>query len=229
VERRSFVAAHRGLNLVRAVVFDCDGVLVDTAFAWNRALHDLAQRHGVVFENGFGAAMKGGSVPEATEFLERELGYDLDERVIGTDIYDSVIASMSRGVRAMNGAVQLLESLRGTRPLAIASNGSIETVRAALRAADIPDVFDAIVALDGSRRPKPEPDLYGEACARLGVDPGDAIAIEDSVRGATSARRAGLSVVGVGDATTLGSVCDVVVATLQEARLRDVLDDEATP
>jgi HAD superfamily hydrolase (TIGR01509 family) len=213
---------------MRAVVFDCDGVIVDTAFAWNRALRDVAQRHGVVFENGFGAAMKGGSVPEATEYLERELGYELDERVIGADIYDSVLASMSRGVRAMDGAVELLESLRDTRPLAVASNGSIETVRAALHAAEIPDVFDAIVALDASRRPKPEPDLYREACAQLGVDPVDAIAIEDSTRGATSARRAGMSVVGVGDVTTLGAVSDIAVTTLRDARLRGFLDEAVT-
>jgi HAD superfamily hydrolase (TIGR01509 family) len=190
------------------------------------ALRDVARRHGVRFESGQAASMLGGSAPEAVVLWERELGHELDEAMVTAEIYDAVLVNVGGGLRAMDGAVELLETLHGTRALAIASNGSIETVAASLRAAGIPDVFDVTVALGGALRPKPEPDLYVEACRRLGEDPADAIAVEDSPRGATAARRAGLSVVGVGDTKKLDAVCDVVVATLRAARLRVFLDDE---
>lgn len=192
------------------------------------ALGDVALRRGVRFGSDHAASMMGGSAPEAIELLERELGHELDGAMLSAEIYDAVLANVARGVRAMEGAVALVAALHGTRALAIASNGSIETVQASLRTAGIPDVFDVTVALDGNLRPKPEPDLYVEACRRLGVEPADAIAIEDSLRGATSARRAGMSVVGVGDSEKLDVACDVVVATLRAVRLRDFLDGDAT-
>jgi HAD superfamily hydrolase (TIGR01509 family) len=189
------------------------------------ALRAAAVRFGVSAENDADISMLGGSVPEAIEFLERQLGHEVDHELVSTQIYGDVLASIAHGVRAMDGAVALLESLRGTRCLAVASNGSIETVRAALLASEIPDIFDAIVALDATLRPKPAPDLYVEACSRLGVEPIEAIAIEDSVRGATSAKSAGLHVVGVGSGVNLDAVSDLMVATLRDVRLRDFIDE----
>jgi HAD superfamily hydrolase (TIGR01509 family) len=209
---------------MRAVVFDCDGVLVDTESAWVDALRDALLRHGVVGESDGAVSMIGGSVPEAIEYIERSLGRRVDETSISAEIYGDVLARLAVGVRAMDGAAELLEELCGTRQLAIASNGSSATVEASIRAAGIPPVFDVIVALDDSLRPKPSADLYVEACARLDVRCGDAVAIEDSRRGATSARRAGLRVIGVGDETKLGGVCDLVVATLRDVRVREFLD-----
>jgi HAD superfamily hydrolase (TIGR01509 family) len=210
---------------VRAIVFDCDGVLVDSESAWMGAIRDAVFRRGVTLEDDPEASMVGGSAPEVVAFLEGELGHTVDAELIEAEIYDSVLRQIDRGLQAIDGAIDLLESLRGTRALAIASNGSMKTVRASLRAAEIPDVFDVIVALDGSLRPKPAPDLYVEACSRLGADGVGAIAIEDSVRGAISAKRAGLSVVGVGASAQLGAVSDLVVTTLRDDRLRSFIDE----
>ncbi len=126
----------------------------------------------------------------------------------------------------MRGALELLEAVRGTRPLAVASNGSMETVEASMRAASIPAVFDAIVALEPPLRPKPAPDLYLRACERLGVAPARAIAVEDSVLGAKAARAGGLDVVGVGRAPGLEAVVDMAVPDLFDPRLWDLLELE---
>jgi HAD superfamily hydrolase (TIGR01509 family) len=206
------------------VVFDCDGVLVDSEFAWVGALRDVMIRHGVVIEDGATTSMIGGSVPEAIEYIQERLGRGIDHAMVSEQIYDDVLARLALGVTAMDGALELLEALNGTRALAIASNGSSATVAASIRSARIPSVFDAIVALDGTLRPKPAPDLYVEACARLRVRCDDAIAIEDSLRGATSARSAGLRVIGVGDVDRLAEACDLAVTSLRDVRLRALLD-----
>lgn len=214
---------------MRAVIFDCDGVLVDSEAAWKKALRDALSAHGVALGRHRAGAMIGGSVPEAIAFMERELGHALDADQIGREIYASVLSSVADGIAPMEGAIAVLESLQGTRPLAVASNGSRETVLASLRAARIPEVFDAVVALGPTTRPKPAPDLYLEASASLGVEPSESIAIEDSFRGATAARLAGMTVVGVGSAPQLEEVCDLVVSTLLDGRLLALLGIVPTP
>jgi HAD superfamily hydrolase (TIGR01509 family) len=206
-----------------AVVFDCDGVLVDTEAAWTRALREALTSQGVSLVNYRGGTMIGGSVPEAVAFIERELGHEVNADEVGREIYASVIASVSKGTSAMPGAIELVGSLQGTRPLAVASNVSRETVLASLRAAGIPEVFDAVVALGATTRPKPAPDLYLEACSLLRVAPSGAVAIEDSFRGATAAKCAGMSVVGVGPAPRLTEVSDLLVTSLDDVRLRELL------
>jgi HAD superfamily hydrolase (TIGR01509 family) len=123
----------------------------------------------------------------------------------------------------MDGAIELLEAIRGSRPLAVASNGSRETVEVSLSAASIPQVFDAVVTLEAPLRPKPAPDLYLRACERLRVVPARAIAVEDSVPGARAARAAGLMVVGVGPAPGLQAVADRVVPNLCDSQFLDLL------
>jgi HAD superfamily hydrolase (TIGR01509 family) len=209
---------------VRPVVFDCDGVLVDSGFAWIGALEHALHGYGMVVDGRVTASMIGGSVPEAIEYLSDTLDRELDRTAISKEIYDDVLSRLALGVQAMDGAGELLERLNGTRALAIASNGSRETVESSIRSAGLPRVFDVVVALDGTLRPKPAPDLYIEACAQLGTPCGDAIAFEDSLRGAASARSAGLSVIGVGQETRLHGVCDLVVASLRDDRLPAFLE-----
>ena len=147
--------------------------------------------------------------------LERELAEPLDREAAEEEVYRAILDAIEDGVVAMEGAVELLEAIKGSRPLAVASNGSMRTVEAALRAAAIPRVFDAVVALEAPLRPKPHPDLYLRACELLEVVPADAIAVEDSVTGAGGAAAAGLTVVGVGPAAGLADVADLVVADLR--------------
>jgi HAD superfamily hydrolase (TIGR01509 family) len=180
-------------------------------------------KRGVSWANYRHGTMVGGSVPEAVAFMENELGYAVDVEEIGGEIYASVQSIVAAGISPMVGAVELLNVLKGSRPLAVASNGSRETVLASLRAARIPNVFDVVVGLGATSRPKPAPDLYLEACRQLNVRPADAIAIEDSFRGATAAKLAGMRVVGVGTARRVEEVSDLVVTTLLEPDLLDLL------
>jgi len=209
---------------VRPVVFDCDGVLVDTEDIWSSSLHVVLTRMGGADLGSRSLAMRGGSVPEAASLLERESGVTVDVDAFGAEVYRLVLAGIAQGVRAMPGAIELIESLGRSRTLAVASNGSHETVFASLASAGIPDVFDAIVALDGVLRPKPAPDLYLRACVLLGVETKSTVAIEDSWRGATAAKAAGMFVVGVGNVDVFDAVADLVVANLFDPELAALLD-----
>ena len=155
--------------------------------------------------------------------LERQLGEPVSSDEVASELDAEIRAAITGGVRATNGAIELLEAIRGSRPLAVASNGSREIVEATLRAASIPEVFDAVVVLEAPLRPKPAPDIYLRACELLGVAPERALAIEDSVPGARSASAAGLMVVGVGPTPGLGSVADTLVPSLSDPRLLDLL------
>lgn len=210
---------------IHAVVFDCDGLLVDTERIWTACLRDVLIGRLGAGADAQAAAMIGGSVPETAALLEALGGRRVDADILGREIYDAVLTAIGGGVAPMPGAVELVAALRGSLPLGVASNGSLETVAAALAGAGIPPAFDSIVALDDELRPKPAPDLYLAACGELGVDPGRAIALEDSARGAQAARAAGMRVIGVGASTGLAGVADLVVTSLADARLHELLAD----
>jgi len=212
---------------VKAVVFDCDGVLVDSEKAWFVGIVNVFERRGIhELVTGPASDLYGASVGDVVAFLERELGQQLDRQAAAQEIYDAIIEAINEGVVAIDGAVELLEQIRGTRPLAVASNGSRETVEASMRAASIPFVFDAIVAFKPPLRPKPEPDLYLRACELLKVAPSGAIAVEDSIPGARAARAAGLTVVGLGTTEALRATVDLVVPSLFDPSLFALLGIE---
>lgn len=209
----------------RAVVFDCDGVLVDSEKAWFVGIVEVFARRGITeLVTGPASDLYGASVPDIVAVLQRELGEPLDVDSVTAEVYGAILSAIEDGVVAMDGAHELLGAIRGSRPLAVASNGSHETVEASIRAASIPLVFDAVVAVAPPLRPKPAPDVYLRACELLEVDPSRAIAVEDSLPGATAARAAGMTVVGLGGAQGLGATADLVVARLLDPALLGLLE-----
>ena len=205
-------------------MFDCDGVLVDSeravfeatlqVFA-RRDIHDLAA--------GPDSPLYGASIDKTVAELERLVGEPVNLDEVVRELDSEIRAAIAGGVRAMDGAIELVLALAGSRPLGVASNGSRETVEATLKAALIPEVFDAVVTFEAPLRPKPAPDIYLRACELLRVAPADAIALEDSLPGARSASMAGLMVVGVGPTPALGSVADALVADLRDPELLGLL------
>ena len=208
----------------KAVVFDCDGVLVDSEKAWFVGIVNVFERKGIhELVTGPASDLYGASVGDVVAFLERELGQSLDHEEATREVYDAILEAIDEGVVAIEGAIGLLEEIGGTRPLAVASNGSLETVEASMRAAHIPLVFDAIVAVKAPLRPKPEPDLYLRACELLRVRAAEAIAVEDSLPGARAARAAGMTVVGLGSSEALRATADLLVPRLMDPGLRGLL------
>jgi HAD superfamily hydrolase (TIGR01509 family) len=186
-------------NLPAAVVFDNDGLLLDTESVWSRAEQDLFARRGLDFTATDKRELVGTSAAIAGSVLERRLGEPGRAAELIEELNVLVVAELEHGVEAMIGARELLTRLRrrGT-PIGLVSNSPLAFVRRSLEIAGFDDQFDVVLSAHEVAAPKPAPDPYLEACRRLGVEPGPAVvALEDSPTGVAAARAAGLTVIGV--------------------------------
>ncbi len=182
-----------------AVVFDNDGLLLDTESVWTRAERDLFERRGLEFTPAHKRELVGTSAEIAGGVLERRLGEPGRSLELIEELNALVIAELEHGVEAMVGAREVLGALRerGT-PTALVSNSPIDFVRRSLEIVAFEDRFDVVVSAHETAAPKPAPDPYLEACRRLGIEAGpEVVALEDSPTGVAAARAAGLTVIGI--------------------------------
>ena len=188
-----------GAMLPEAVIFDNDGLLLDTESVWTRAEQDLFERRGLDFTPAHKRELVGTSAEIAGGVLERRLGEPGRAAELIEELNELVVAELEHGVEAMVGARELLVELRrrGT-PIGLVSNSPLVFVRRSLEIVGFTDHFDVVLSAHEVTAPKPAPDPYLEACRRLNVEPGPGvIALEDSPTGVAAARAAGLTVIGV--------------------------------
>jgi HAD superfamily hydrolase (TIGR01509 family) len=186
-------------SLPAAVVFDNDGLLLDTESVWTRAEQDLFQRRGLEFTPEHKHELVGTSAEVAGRTLEAHLGEPGRATQLIEELNELVVAELEHGVKAMVGARELLHSLRerGT-PIGLVSNSPLRFVLRSLEIVGFQDRFDVVLSAHEVAAPKPSPEPYLEACRRLGVEAGPSVvALEDSPTGVAAARAAGLTVIGV--------------------------------
>jgi HAD superfamily hydrolase (TIGR01509 family) len=182
-----------------AVIFDNDGLLLDTESVWTRAEEDLFERRGTEFTPADKRELVGTSAGVAGQVLERRLDEPGRAGELIEELNALVVDELEHGVEAMVGARELLGDLkdRGT-PTGLVSNSPLLFVRRSLELVGFEDHFDVVLSAHEVAAPKPAPDPYLEACRRLGVEPGPSVvALEDSPTGVAAARAAGLTVIGV--------------------------------
>ena len=182
-----------------AVLFDNDGLLLDTESVWTRAEQDLFEEYGHTFTPEHKRQLVGTAADLAGGKLEAWLGQQGRSLELMEELDALVVAELEHGVEAMVGARDLLERLKaqGT-PIGLVSNSPLSFVLRSLEIVGFEAIFDAVVSGHEVAAPKPAPDPYLEGCRKLGVEPGpDVIALEDSPTGVTAARAAGLTVIGV--------------------------------
>lgn len=203
-----------------AAVFDCDGLLVDSAHCWERAYARVAVARGRSLHDIRLERLLGASVSRAASLVSRDLGEQVSARELRAVLDESFAADPPE---ALPGARELVADLAAHMPLGVASNGPRDVVLAVLDQLGVREAFSAIVSAEETERDKPDPDVYLEACRRLAVAPCDAVAFEDSALGARAARSAGLVVVIVPSAPGPHVDADLVVPSLGDARLRAFL------
>jgi HAD superfamily hydrolase (TIGR01509 family) len=183
--------------VIEAVVFDLDGVLIETEEVWDEVREAFAREHGGRYDAEAQRAMMGMSSTEWSRYMHEELGIaDPPER-----ISDEVVRRMQERYRErlplIPGAVEAVERLAARWPLGLASSSNRPLIDAVLELADLGRFFRATVSSEEVERGKPAPDVYLEAAARLGMAAEHCAAIEDSHSGIRSARAAGMRVVAI--------------------------------
>ena len=180
-----------------AVIFDLDGVIVDSEAVWDDVRRAYAEEHGGRWHEAAQRDMMGMSSVEWSRYMRDELGVPLQPTVISSQVADQVAERYAIDLPLLPGAVDAVQSLAGVWPLGLASSSNRHVIDLVLDLAGIASDFRATVSSEEVAAGKPAPDVYLEAARRLGVPAEESVAIEDSTNGLRSAHAAEMAVIAV--------------------------------
>jgi HAD superfamily hydrolase (TIGR01509 family) len=204
-----------------AVVFDLDGVIVDSEQVWADVREQYVHEAGGTYGPTATRDMMGMSSSEWSRYMADRLGVPGTPEEINAAIVERMLARYGERPPLIPGAVEAVRRVGARFPLAIASSSNRELIDAVVAAAGLADLFAVRVSSEEVARGKPAPDVYLEAARRLGVDPAACGAVEDSHNGIRAAKAAGMRVVAIPnphfppDEEALAQA-DVVLASVQE-------------
>jgi HAD superfamily hydrolase (TIGR01509 family) len=182
---------------VQAVVFDLDGVLVDSEELWDDVRRGVAAEAGRPWPTGATRAMQGMSTAEWSAYLIDAVGVAAEPAEVTATVLDRMAAQYDARLPLLAGAVEVVERLARRWPLGLASSSPRRLIDTVLESAGLAQQFQVSVSTEEVGAGKPSPVVYQTAVQRLDVDPSQAIAIEDSSNGLRSAASAGLGVLAV--------------------------------
>ena len=183
--------------MIEAVVFDLDGLLLDSEQVWDAAREQLVGERGGRWHERAQRDMMGMSSPEWSRYMHERLGVPEPPDEISTEVVRRLERLYRDRLPLIPGAREAVECLADRWPLALASSSNRELIDLALELMGVGHLFEATVSSEEVARGKPAPDVYLEAARRLGVDPSTAAAIEDSHNGIRAAKAAGMRVVAI--------------------------------
>ena len=212
---------------ITAVVFDMDGVLLDSEQLWDAVREDLARERGGRWHDRAQAEMMGMSSPEWSRYMHDVIGLPEPPEEINAEVVRRLLARYHESLPLVDGAVAAVERLSARWPLGLASSSNREVIDAALAAAGVADRFEATVSSEEVARGKPAPDVYLEAARRLGVHASSCVAVEDSRNGIASAHAAGMRVIAIPNphyppSADVLAAADDVVTSLDELTVERV-------
>jgi HAD superfamily hydrolase (TIGR01509 family) len=182
---------------IAAVIFDMDGVLVDSEAVWDDVRKRFVEEQGGRWHAEAQRDMMGMSSVEWSRYVRDRLGVEMDPEKISREVADRVADGYREELPLLPGAVEAVRSLAAEWPLGLASSSNRHVIDLVLELAEIADDFQATVSSEEVGGGKPAPDVYLEAARRLGKDPAASVAIEDSTNGIRSAHAAGMAVIAV--------------------------------
>jgi len=187
--------------LIEAVVFDLDGVLLQSEEVWDAVRERYVRERGGRYDEEVQRAMMGMSAPEWSAYLAEDAGVPGTPEQINNDVVGLMLEAYARELPLLPGAVDVVRRMAAAFPLALASSSNRAIFEEVLRLAAIADCFAATVSSEEVPRGKPAPDVYLEAARRLGVAPERCAAVEDSHSGIRSAHTAAMRVVAIPNAS----------------------------
>ena len=183
--------------MIEAVVFDLDGIIVDSEHVWDDVRQELAEERGGRWHERASRDMMGMSSPEWSRYMHDVIGLTESPEEINAEVVRRMEAGYRERLPLIPGAVEAVERLAARWPLGLASSSNRELIDLALESSGLGRLFAATVSSEEVARGKPAPDVYLEAARRLGVQPGRCAAIEDSENGILSAKAAGMRVLAI--------------------------------
>lgn len=184
--------AHRRFD---AVVFDLDGVLVDSEPWWHETRVAVAAEHGLTWTEEDSRAVMGPNSLGWARIMRERRAFSLTDEELVAQVVDRLVARYaSESGPVIEGAADAVRRIAATMPVAIASSSHRRVIEAAVDALGLRGVFSRIVSSDEVAHGKPAPDVYVLAAARLGVEPGRCLVVEDSFNGVRAGRAAGMAV-----------------------------------
>jgi HAD superfamily hydrolase (TIGR01509 family) len=207
--------------VIEAIVFDLDGLLIQTEEIWDEVREGFARERGARYDTDAQRAMMGMSSTEWSRYMHEELGVPDQPREISAEVVRRMEARYRERLPLLPSAVEAVERIAARWRLGLASSSNRPLIDAVLELADLGRYFRVTVSSEEVERGKPSPDVYLEAARRLEVRPEHCAAVEDSHSGIRSARAAGMRVVAIPnpsfppDAAALDEA-DVVLRSLAE-------------
>jgi HAD superfamily hydrolase (TIGR01509 family) len=183
--------------LIEAVVFDLDGVLLDSEQVWDEVREELVKERGGRWHDRAQTEMMGMSSIEWSRYMHDELGVPDPPREISADVVRRLEEVYRKRLPLIDGAHEAVERLAARWPLGLASSSNREVIDLVLDLSGLARFFRVTVSSEEVPRGKPEPDVYLEAARGLGVPPERCAAVEDSHNGIRSAKAAGMRVIAI--------------------------------
>ena len=183
--------------MIRAVVFDLDGVLIDSEQVWDDVREQLARERGGRWHGGAQRDMMGMSSPEWSRYMHERIGLRESAEEINRLVVDRMIERYRNGPPWIPGALGAVRRMAAAFVLGLASSSNRELIDLVLRQGGIAELFAATVSSEEVPAGKPAPDVYLEVARRLGFDPAECAAVEDSHNGIRSARAAGMRCIAI--------------------------------
>lgn len=191
-------AAPQPPQTIRAVVFDLDGVLLDSSHVWEDVVMEFVQRHGGVWRTLTPEeTMAGGNSEEWSTWFKETCKLAMSAESIREGIISGIMTSYRRSLPLMPGAAETVEALAARYVIGLASASPRDIIDLVLELSGLAPFFSATVSADEVGKGKPNPKVYIECCRRLGVPPERCLAVEDAPDGLRAAKAAGLWTVAV--------------------------------
>lgn len=184
---------------IKAIIFDLDGLLIDSEPILHNARIKIAEKYGKPWSHEDHVKILGTCSINCAEYMIKKLELKVPAEKVVDEVNEYTIASYKENIPFRSGAVEVLRFLSEKYPLALASGSPKEILEIITSSYELEGVFNVVVSSEEVRDGKPNPEIFLEAARRLGVEPGACVCIEDSANGVLAGRRANMYVINIPD------------------------------